>query len=144
MISAAEDIGLANPNALLLANAAFDTVMKIGWPEARIPLAEAVIYLATSPKSNSAYNGINNALEIVRKTGNLPVPLHLRNAPTQLMAEIGYSDGYKYSHDYPGHFVEQQFMPDALVSQRIWHAQENAAEEKLKQRMLNCWGKRYE
>ena len=144
MISAAEDIGLANPNALLLANAAFDTVMKIGWPEARIPLAEAVVYLATSPKSNSAYNGINKALEIVRQTGNLPIPLHLRNAPTQLMADIGYSDGYKYSHDYPGHFVDQQFMPDALASQRIWHAQENAAEEKLKQRMLNCWGKRYE
>ncbi|MDD6028562.1 MAG: replication-associated recombination protein A, partial [Bacteroidales bacterium] len=112
VISASEDIGLANPNALLLANAAFDAVMKIGWPEGRIPLAEAAVYLATSPKSNSAYNGINEALSLVRNTGNLPVPLHLRNAPTKLMAELGYADGYKYSHDYPGHFVRQQFMPD--------------------------------
>ena len=110
IISAAEDVGLANPNALLLANAAFDAVTKIGWPEGRIPLAEAVVYLATSPKSNSAYMGINKALGTVQETGNLPVPLHLRNAPTKLMAELGYSDGYKYSHDYPGHFVKQQFL----------------------------------
>ena len=130
VISASEDIGLANPNALLLANAAFDAVMKIGWPEGRIPLAEAAVYLATSPKSNSAYNGINEALSLVRNTGNLPVPLHLRNAPTKLMAELGYADGYKYSHDYPGHFVRQQFMPDELESHRIWHAQHSPAEEK--------------
>ncbi len=113
VISASEDIGLANPNALLLANAAFDTVMKIGWPEARIALAEACVYLATSPKSNSAYNGINSALQLVKQTGNLPVPLHLRNAPTSLMKELGYSDGYKYPHDYPGNFATQQYMPDA-------------------------------
>lgn len=143
IISASEDIGLANPNALLLANAAFDAVMKIGWPEGRIPLAEAVVYLATSPKSNSAYNGINAALGLVRETGNLPVPLHLRNAPTKLMAELGYSDGYKYSHDYPGHFVRQQFLPDELQEARLWHGQHNPAEEKLYQNMVNCWGDRY-
>ena len=114
VISAAEDIGLANPNALLLANAAFDAVTKIGWPEGRIPLAEAVVYLARSKKDNSAYKSINEALELVRRTGNLPVPLHLRNAPTKLMKDLGYSDGYKYPHDYPGHYVEQQYMPDAL------------------------------
>ncbi|MBQ6205064.1 MAG: replication-associated recombination protein A [Prevotella sp.] len=145
VISAAEDIGLANPNALLLANAAFDAVMKIGWPEGRIPLAECAVYLATSPKSNSAYMGISNALRLVKETGNQPVPLHLRNAPTQLMADLGYSDGYKYAHDYPDHFVEQQFMPDALVKERLWHAQRHtAAEEKLWQRMQQCWGKRFE
>lgn len=143
VISASEDIGLANPNALLLANAAFDAVMKIGWPEGRIPLAEAAVYLATSPKSNSAYCGINDALSLVRQTGNLPVPLHLRNAPTKLMAELGYADGYKYSHDYPGHFVRQQFMPDELQNARLWHGQHNAAEEKLYQTMVNCWGDRY-
>ena len=115
VISAAEDIGLANPNALLLANAAFDAVTKIGWPEGRIPLAEAVVYLARSKKDNSAYVGINEAIELVRQTGNLPVPLHLRNAPTKLMKDLGYSDGYKYPHDYPGHYVEQQYMPDELV-----------------------------
>ena len=143
VISAAEDIGLANPNALLLANAAFDAVMKIGWPEGRIPLAECAVYLATSPKSNSAYMGIGNALELVKKTGNQPVPLHLRNAPTELMAELGYSDGYKYAHDYPGHFVHQQFMPDALQGSRLWHAQHFPSEEKLYQRMLQCWGDRF-
>ena len=143
VISASEDIGLANPNELLLANAAFDAVMKIGWPEGRIPLAEAAVYLATSPKSNSAYNGINEALSLVRNTGNLPVPLHLRNAPTKLMAELGYADGYKYSHDYPGHFVRQQFMPDELESHRIWHAQHSPAEEKLYNNMVNCWGDRF-
>ena len=143
VISASEDIGLANPNALLLANAAFDAVMKIGWPEGRIPLAEVAVYLATSPKSNSAYNGINEALSLVRNTGNLPVPLHLRNAPTKLMAELGYADGYKYSHDYPGHFVRQQFMPDELESHRIWHAQHSPAEEKLYNNMVNCWGERF-
>ena len=143
VISASEDIGLANPNALLLANAAFDTVMKIGWPEARIALAEACVYIATSPKSNSAYNGINSALQLVKQTGNLPVPLHLRNAPTSLMKELGYSDGYKYPHDYPGNFAQQQYMPDALVSTRLWHAQHTPVEEKQYQQMLRLWGDRY-
>ena len=144
VISASEDIGLANPNALLLANAAFDAVMKIGWPEGRIPLAEATVYLATSPKSNSAYLGIDAALSLVRATGNQPVPLPIRNAPTQLMKELGYHDGYKYPHDFPGHFTEQQYLPDALVNERIWHGQHNPQEEKLWQRMVNYWGKRYE
>jgi len=143
VISASEDIGLANPNALLLANAAFDTVMKIGWPEARIALAEAAVYLATSPKSNSAYLGIDAALALVKQTGNQPVPLHLRNAPTQLMKELGYSDGYCYPHDYPGNFTPQQYMPSDLAAQRLWHAQHSPAEEKLYQRMLNCWGDRF-
>lgn len=144
VISAAEDVGLANPNALLLANAAFDAVSKIGWPEGRIPLAEATVYLATSAKSNSAYNGIAEALALVRKTGNQPVPLHLRNAPTKLMADLGYHDGYKYAHDYPDNFVQQQYLPDTLQEERIWRAQHSPAEEKLYQRMLTCWGKRYE
>ena len=144
VISASEDIGLANPNALLLANAAFDTVMKIGWPEARIALAECAVYLATSPKSNSAYLGIDAALALVRETGNQPVPLPIRNAPTQLMKELGYHDGYKYPHEYPGHFTEQQYMPDALKDKRLWHGQHNPSEEKLWQRMVNYWGKRYE
>ncbi len=143
VISAAEDIGLANPNALLLANAAFDVVMKLGWPEGRIPLAEAAVYLASSPKSNSAYLGIDTAIGIVKETGNLPVPLHLRNAPTSLMKELGYSDGYKYSHDYPGHFVEQQFLPDALQNTRIWQPQHSLSEERLYQWMLQCWGDRF-
>ena len=144
IISASEDIGLANPNALLLANAAFDAVMKIGWPEGRIPLAEATVYLATSPKSNSAYLGVDAALAKVRETGNQPVPLPIRNAPTELMKELGYHDGYKYPHDFPGHFTEQQYLPDALVSERFWHGQHNPTEEKLYQRMVNYWGKRYE
>ena len=135
VISASEDIGLANPNALLLANACFDTLMKIGWPEGRIPLAETTIYLATSPKSNSAYCAINDALELVRKTGNLPVPLHLRNAPTKLMKQLGYSDNYKYAHDYPGNFVRQQFMPDELKDCQLWQPQLNAAEQKHKDLM---------
>lgn len=143
VISAAEDIGLANPNALLLANAAFDAVMKIGWPEGRIPLAECVVYLATSAKSNSAYLGINHALEIVRQTGNQPVPLHLRNAPTKLMKDLGYSDGYKYSHDYPNHFAPQQYMPDALKDTRIWQPQHSPIEERQYQHMLQCWGNKY-
>ena len=144
IISASEDIGLANPNALLLANAAFDAVMKIGWPEGRIPLAEATVYLATSPKSNSAYLGVDAALAKVMETGNQPVPLPIRNAPTQLMKELGYHDGYKYPHDFPGHFTEQQYLPDALVNERFWHGQHNPTEEKLYQRMVNYWGKRYE
>lgn len=143
VISAAEDIGLANPNALLLANAAFDAVMKIGWPEGRIPLAEATVYLATSPKSNSAYLGINDALKLVKSTGNQPVPLPIRNAPTQLMEQLGYHDGYLYPHDFPNHFVAQQYMPDSLTEQRIWHAQHSPSEEKLYNRMLQCWGERY-
>lgn len=143
VISAAEDIGLANPNALLLANAAFDAVMKIGWPEGRIPLAEATVYLATSPKSNSAYMGINTAIEEVRQSGNQPVPLPIRNAPTKLMEQLGYHDGYKYPHDYPGNFTPQQYLPDAMKDKRFWHAQHSPAEEKLYQRMLNCWGERY-
>ena len=143
VISASEDIGLANPNALLLANAAFDTVMKIGWPEARIALAEACVYLATSPKSNSAYCGINDALALVQQTGNLPVPLHLRNAPTKLMEQLGYHDGYKYPHDYPGNFTPQQYMPDELVDHRIWHAQHQPIEERQYQQMLRTWGERF-
>ncbi len=144
IISAAEDIGLANPNALLLANAAFDAVMKIGWPEGRIPLAEATVYLATSPKSNSAYLGIDTALDLVRRTGNQPVPLPIRNAPTQLMKDLGYHDGYLYPHDYPGHFISQQYMPDNLVKERLWHAQHSPLEQKLYDRMVNYWGKRFE
>lgn len=143
IISASEDIGLANPNAMLLANAAFDAVTKIGWPEGRIPLANATVYLATSPKSNSAYLGIGKALGVVKETGNEPVPLHLRNAPTKLMAELGYSDGYKYSHDYPGHFTKQQYMPDNLQGTVLWEPQDNASEERLKSRMNQLWDDRY-
>lgn len=143
VISAAEDIGLANPNALLLANAAFDAVMKIGWPEGRIPLAEATVYLATSPKSNSAYEGINSALELVRQTGNLPVPLHLRNAPTKLMKQLGYGKDYKYAHANQGNFVQQQFLPDEVKGSRIWHPQNNAQEAKIKERMQSLWGERF-
>lgn len=143
VISASEDVGLANPNALLLANAAFDTVMKIGWPEARIALAEAVVYLATSPKSNSAYLGIDAALAKVRETGNLPVPLHIRNAPTKLMAELGYHDGYKYPHDYPGHFTPQQYLPNEIQNERFWHGQHSPAEDKLYNWMVTCWGDRF-
>lgn len=143
VISASEDVGLANPNALLLANAAFDAVNKIGWPEGRIPLAEATVYLATSPKSNSAYLAVDEALACVRKTGNQPVPLHMRNAPTQLMKSLGYHDGYKYAHDFPGHFVEQQYLPDQLKDSRFWHAQHSQSEEKQYQWMLRCWGDRF-
>lgn len=131
VILAAEDIGLANPNALLLANATFDALQKIGWPEGRIILAECTVYLATSPKSNSAYLSIDAALDMVKKTGDLPVPLHLRNAPTKLMAEMGYHEGYKYAHDYPNHFADQQYLPDALVGSRFWNPQMNPAESKL-------------
>lgn len=143
VISAAEDIGLANPNALLIANAAFDAVMKIGWPEGRIPLAEAVVYLAASPKSNSAYLGVDAALALVKETGNEPVPLHLRNAPTALMKELGYNDGYIYPHDSPEHFAVQQYMPESLAGRRFWYAQHAPSEEKLYQWMLQCWGERY-
>lgn len=142
VISASEDIGLANPNALLLANAAFDAVNKIGWPEGRIPLAEATVYLATSAKSNSAYLAIDKALDLVRRTGNQPVPLHLRNAPTSLMRDLGYHDGYKYPHDYPGHFTPQQYMPDELKDQVVWTPQHSPAEDVLAQRMKNYWGEK--
>ena len=141
VICAAEDVGLANPNALLLANACFDTVQKIGMPEGRIPLAEAAVYVATSPKSNSAYLAIDAALAYVRQTGNLPVPLHLRNAPTSLMKDLGYSDGYKYAHDFPDHFVKQQFLPDDATDARFWHPQPHTlAEARLWERMKQCWG----
>lgn len=145
LISASEDIGLANPNAMLIANAAFDAVAKIGWPEGRIPLAQATVYLATSPKSNSAYMGINNALQLVKQTGNAPVPLHLRNAPTELMADLGYHDGYLYPHDYPGNFVRQQYLPDSvakfLAGTHLWQPCSNPAEDKITQRMHELWNK---
>ena len=144
VISASEDIGLANPNALLLANATFETIQKIGWPEGRIPLAECAIYLATSAKSNSAYMAINNALQFVEQTGNLPVPLHLRNAPTKLMSQMGYGHGYKYAHDYPGNFVRQEFMPKEANHPVFWRACANAQEAKMKERMDALWGKREE
>ena len=140
VISAAEDIGLANPNALLLAKACFVTLMKIGWPEGRIPLAETTIYLATSPKSNSAYNAINDALALVRETGNLPVPLHLRNAPTKLMKQLGYGQEYKYAHNYEGNFVKQQFLPDEIKAKQLWQPQHNPAEQKHAERMKQLWG----
>lgn len=141
VISASEDIGLANPNAMLVANACFDTLTKIGWPEGRIPLAEATVYLATSQKSNSAYLAIDQALAEVKQSGNLPVPLHLRNAPTQLMEELGYSDGYKYAHDYPNHFVKQQFMPDELQGMHFWTAQGSPQEQKMADWMKYLWEK---
>ena len=140
VISASEDIGLANPNAMLVANACFDVLTKIGWPEGRIPLAEATIYLATSPKSNSGILAIDAALGVVQETGNLPVPLHLRNAPTSLMKELGYSDGYKYAHDFPNHFVKQQFMPDELVGREFWQAQGSPQEQKMADWMKFLWG----
>ncbi len=142
-ILASEDIGLANPNALLLAEACFNTVHNIGMPEARITLAQATIYLATSPKSNSAYMAINKALAQVEREGYRPVPLHLRNAPTPLMEKAGYGTGYKYAHDYPGHFVELEFMPEGLSGTRFWEPGENPAEEKLKVRMEELWGGKY-
>lgn len=141
VISASEDIGLANPNAMLVANACFDTLTKIGWPEGRIPLAEATVYLATSQKSNSAYLAIDHALAEVKQSGNLPVPLHLRNAPTQLMEELGYSDGYKYAHDYPNHFVKQQFMPDELQGTHFWTPQGSPQEQKMADWMKYLWEK---
>ena len=145
MISAAEDIGLANPNALLLATACAETLERIGWPEGRIPLAETVIYLATSEKSNSAYMAINKALALVKQTGNLPVPLHLRNAPTELMSDLGYGEGYRYAHDYPGHFVEQEYLPSSLRWQRFWLSDEgNASEAKMMERQRHRWGRRLE
>lgn len=135
VILAAEDIGLANPNALLLANATFDALSKIGWPEGRIILSECAIYLANSPKSNSAYMAIDTALETVKETGNLPVPLHLRNAPTQLMKELGYHEGYKYAHDYANHYVEQQYLPDGIEGIEFWHPCDNPQEAKMTERL---------
>ncbi len=140
-IVASEDIGLANPNALLLANATFDIIHKIGMPEGRIPLAECTIYLATSPKSNSAYMAINNALEEVRQSGNLPVPLHIRNAPTSLMKKMGYGADYKYAHDYPGNFVRQQFLPDDLAGTRFWNPCHNPAEDRSAELQRQRWGR---
>ncbi len=135
MILASEDVGLANPNAVLLANATFDAVMKIGWPESRIILSECAIYLANSPKSNSAYMAINNAMQTVSQTGDLPVPLHLRNAPTKLMADLGYHEGYKYAHDYQGNYVKQQYLPDGLEGTHFWVPGNNPSEAKMAQRL---------
>ena len=140
VISASEDIGLANPNAMLVANACFDTLTKIGWPEGRIPLAEATVYLATSQKSNSAYLAIDAALAEVQRSGNLAVPLHLRNAPTKLMEELGYHEGYRYSHDFPNHFVKQQYMPDELQGHRFWQPQGSPQEQKMLDWMHKLWG----
>ena len=142
VISASEDVGLANPNALLIANACFETLMKIGWPEGRIPLAQATIYLATSPKSNSSLLAIDEALRVVKQTGNLPVPLHLRNAPTQLMKELGYGEEYKYAHNFPNHFVKQQFMPDEIDGKVFWVAQGSPQEQKIDEWMKYLWGKK--
>ena len=141
VILAAEDIGLANPNALLLANATFDSLQKIGWPEGRIILSECAIYLANSPKSNTAYKAIDEALAYVDRTGNLPVPLHLRNAPTKLMSDLGYGADYRYPHAYPGHFVEQQYLPDAAQGQQFWHPAANPQEAKMAERLASLWKK---
>lgn len=143
VISAAEDIGLANPNALLMANACFDALQNIGWPEGRIVLAEATVYLASSPKSNSAYLAIDKALDVVRRTGNLPVPLHLRNAPTTLMKKLDYGKEYKYAHNFPGHFVNQEYMPEELKERAFWVPQSMPAEQRLKEYMSKLWPDRY-
>lgn len=143
VILAAEDIGLANPNALLLANAGFDAVHKIGMPEARIVLSEVVIYLATSPKSNSAYTAINAAMAHVKQSGHLPVPLHLRNAPTSLMKGLGYGASYQYAHDFPGNFVEQEFMPAGLEGHVFYQPQSNKAELSIWQRLQQWWKQKY-
>ena len=142
VIVAAEDIGLANPTGLLVANACFDTIHKIGMPEGRIPLAQCVIYLATSPKSNSAYMAIDAALQEVQNSGNQPVPLHLRNAPTQMMKNLGYHENYKYAHDYPGNFVVQQFLPDRLTDKVFWHPGTSSAEQAMQQRQESRWGRK--
>ncbi len=143
VISASEDVGLANPNALLLANQCFDAINRVGWPEGRIILSQTTIYLATSPKSNSAYKAINEAQALVRQTGNLPVPLHLRNAPTKLMKELGYGVKYKYSHDYENNFAEQDFMPEEIKKHRLYTPQKNAQEIKIFERLKMLWKKRY-
>ena len=141
VICAAEDVGLANPNALLIANAAFDTVHKIGWPEARIPLAEAAIYIANSPKSNSAYCAIDAAIAEVKRSGNLAVPLHLRNAPTRMMKDLGYGKGYRYPHDFPNNFVTQDYLPEALKDTQFWQHQQNRQEEQQYERWKYLWEK---
>ncbi|QZE15381.1 replication-associated recombination protein A [Halosquirtibacter laminarini] len=143
VILASEDIGLANPNALLLANATFDAVHKVGMPESRIMLSECTIYLATSPKSNSAYSAINEAIAEVRRTGHLPVPLSLRNAPTKLMSELGYKKDYKYSHAYDGNFAEQQFMPEGIENSRFYTPQDNPQEKKILERLKSWWKSRF-
>lgn len=143
MISAAEDVGLANPNALLMATTAFQAVQAVGLPEARIILSEAVIYLATSPKSNSAYLAINKAQALVRQTGTQPVPLHLRNAPTKLMKDLNYGEDYKYAHDFPGNFVDQEFLPQELHGTKLFDPQQNPAEEKMRQRLKGQWKDKY-
>ena len=142
-LSASEDVGLANPNALLLANACFEVVSKIGMPEGRIPLAETTVYLASSPKSNASYMALEKALAEVKQSGNLPVPLPIRNAPTPLMKDLNYSDGYKYAHDYPGHFVDMEFMPDALRGKVFYTPAENKHENALKAYLEACWPKYY-
>jgi len=144
LISSAEDIGLANPNAMLLANACFSGLKKIGWPEGRILLAETTVYLACSPKSNSAYAAIDSAIATVKDTGNLPVPLHLRNAPTQLMKDLDYGKNYKYAHSFEGNFVKQDFVPEELLKQRFWFGQHNPTEDKMIERMIQLWGDRYQ
>ncbi len=143
VISASEDIGLANPNAMLIANACFDAVHKIGMPEARIPLANCIIYLATSPKSNSAYMAVDEALEYVKSSGNLQVPLHLRNAPTKLMKELNYHVGYKYPHDFPGNFVEQEYLPKEMEGKRFYEPQDNPQEGRILERLKAWWSKLY-
>ena len=142
-LSASEDVGLANPNALLLANATFQVVNQIGMPEARIPLAECTVYLASSPKSNASYMALEEALQVAKEDKTRAVPLHLRNAPTKLMAELGYADGYKYAHDFPGHFVDQEFMPEGLVGHVFYHPAPNKHEDALKAYLLACWPKYY-
>ncbi|MBP3256934.1 MAG: replication-associated recombination protein A [Bacteroidales bacterium] len=142
-LSASEDVGLANPNALLLANACFEVVSKIGMPEGRIPLAETTVYLASSPKSNASYMALEKALAEVKRSGNQPVPLPIRNAPTQLMKDLNYSDGYKYAHDYPGHFVDMEFMPDALKGKVFYEPAKNKHEDVLKAYLEACWPKYY-
>lgn len=143
IISAAEDIGLANPNALLIANHTFQACQIIGFPEARIIMAEAAVYLANSPKSNSAYLGIKKAQNSVRETGNLAVPLHLRNAPTKLMAELGYGENYKYSHDFDGHFADQNYLPAELTGSIFYVPANNAAEDKSRAKLREWWKGRY-
>ena len=143
VILASEDIGNANPNALLLANACFDTVHKIGYPECRITLSQTAVYLACSPKSNASYMAIDAALAEVRRTGDLPVPLYLRNAPTQLMKDLGYHDGYKYAHDYEGNFADLEFLPDRIKGSLFYEPGKNPREEEMRQRLRTWWRGKY-
>jgi putative ATPase len=144
LIFSSEDIGLANPNALLLANACFDAVHKIGWPESRIILSEATVYLATSPKSNSTYKAISFAQDLIAKSGDLPVPLHLRNAPTKLMKDLGYGKDYQYPHDHPDRFVDDEYLPEKIKGTQIWSPAANQKEQEIREKMKKLWGKRYE